>query len=106
MEKDKFERIEDQSLFSKFLPYAVALDAADNWSKAFEGIYRTPPEWYDSPAGFGTFRPSIFFHSLNTLTSCLASAAFSAARGSGGVGGGGGGGVSGGGFGGGGGGSW
>ncbi len=107
-EKDRLERMEDVNLFSKFLPYAIALDVADNWAKAFEGIYQDPPDWYVSPGGFRTFTPYAFTHSINSVTSNLSSAMFSAPRGSGGGGGGGfgGGGSSGGGFGGGGGGSW
>ncbi len=42
-EKDKLERIGDKDLFSKFLPYAIALDVVDSWAKAFEGIYQEPP---------------------------------------------------------------
>jgi uncharacterized membrane protein len=108
-EKDRLERMGDKDLFSKFLPYAIALDVADNWAKAFEGIYQEPPDWYVSPGGFRTFGPSDFSHSINAVTSSLGSAMFSAPRGSGiggDGGGGGGGGSSGGGFGGGGGGSW
>jgi uncharacterized membrane protein len=108
-EKDRLERMGDKDLFSKFLPYAIALDVADHWAKAFEGIYQDPPSWYVSPVGFRTFSPYAFAHSLNSVASNLSSAMFSAPRGSSGGGGGGGfggGGSSGGGFGGGGGGSW
>ena len=105
-EKDRLERIGDKNLFSKFLPYAIALDVADNWANAFEGIYQEPPDWFVSPVGFRTFSPYAFTHSLNSVTSNLSSAMFSAPRSSGGGGGFGGGGSSGGGFGGGGGGSW
>ncbi|MDO9351026.1 MAG: DUF2207 domain-containing protein, partial [Deltaproteobacteria bacterium] len=108
-EKDRLERMGDKDLFSKFLPYAIALDVADNWAEAFEGIYQEPPDWYVSPGGFRTFSPYAFSHSINSVSSSLGSAMFSAPRGSGGGGGGGGfggGGSSGGGFGGGGGSSW
>jgi uncharacterized membrane protein len=112
-EKDRLQKMGDINLFSKFLPYAVALDVADNWAKAFEGIYQDPPDWYVSPGGFRTFNPYVFTHSINSVTSDLTSAMTSAPRGSGiggggggGGGGFGGGGSSGGGFGGGGGGSW
>jgi uncharacterized membrane protein YgcG len=106
-EKDRLQRMGDNNLFSRFLPYAIALDVADNWAKAFEGIYQEPPNWYASPGGFRTFMPSHFAYSIGSLTSNLSSAMFSAPRGSGvGGGGSGGGGSSGGGFGGGGGGSW
>jgi len=105
-EKDRLERMDDKNLFSKFLPYAIALGVEDNWAKAFEGIYQETPNWYVSPGGFRTFSPYGFSHSIGSMTSSLASAMFSSPRGSGVGGGGGGGGSSGGGFGGGGGGSW
>ncbi len=107
-EKDRIERMGDKNLFSKFLPYAMALDVVDNWAEAFEGIYQEPPTWYIAPSGFRTFSPYAFTHSINSMTSNLSSNMFSAPRGSGSGGGGGfrGGGFSGGGFGGGGGGSW
>ncbi len=108
-ERDRLERMKDKDLFSKFLPYAIALDIVDNWAKAFEGIYQEPPDWFTSPAGFRTFHPYTFSRSISAATSSLGSAMFSAPRGSGISGGGGGfsgGGSSGGGFGGGGGGSW
>jgi uncharacterized membrane protein len=101
-EKDRLERMGDKNLFSRFLPYAIALDVADSWAKAFEGIYQDQPNWYVSPGGFRTFSPQSFSSSINSLTSSLASATFSSPRGSGA----GGGGSSGGGGGGGGGGSW
>ncbi|HYA11853.1 MAG TPA: DUF2207 domain-containing protein [Thermodesulfovibrionales bacterium] len=106
-EKDRLERMGDKNLFSKFLPYAIALGVEDNWAKAFEGVYQEPPNWYVSPGGFRAFSPYGFSHSIGSMTSSLASAMFSSPRGSGvGSGGFGGGGSSGGGFGGGGGGSW
>ncbi len=105
-EKDRLERMADANLFSKFLPYAIALDVVDNWANAFEGIYQDPPDWYISPVGFRTFSPYAFTHSLNSVTSSLGSAMFTAPRSSGGGGGFSSGGSSGGGFGGGGGGSW
>jgi uncharacterized membrane protein len=107
-EKDRLERLGDKNLFSEFLPYAIALDVVDSWAKAFEGIYQEQPQWYTSHAGLKTFSPHHFSRSLSSATSSLASAMFSAPRGSGVSSGGGfsGGGFSGGGFGGGGGGSW
>jgi len=110
-EKDKLERMGDKDLFSRYLPYAIALDVVDHWAKAFEGIYQESPQWFVSPGGFETFSPYSFTHSISSVTSDLSSAMFSSPRGSGigggdGGGGGGGGGFSGGGGGGGGGGSW
>jgi uncharacterized membrane protein len=107
-EKDRLQRMGDKDLFSKFLPYAIALDVVDNWAKAFEGVYQDTPGWYTSESGLRTFSPYHFSRSINSATSSLASAMYSAPRGSGVSSGGsfGGGGSSGGGFGGGGGGSW
>lgn len=106
-EKDRLERMGDSSLFSRYLPYAIALGVADNWSKAFDGIYQEQPDWYVSPAGAGMFNARAFNSSVGSMASSVGSAMFSAPRSSGGGGGGfGGGGFSGGGFGGGGGGSW
>ncbi len=106
-EKDRLLRMGDKDLFSKFLPYAIALDVVDNWAKAFEGIFQEMPNWYVSHTGIGTFHPHSFSRSISSATSSMASAMFSAPRGSGVSSGRGfGGGSSGGGFGGGGGGSW
>ena len=106
-EKDQLIRMKDQNLFSIFFPYALALNVADNWAKAFEDIYQEPPDWYVSPGGMQTFNPAGFTHSFSSAMSDMSSAIYSAPRGSGaGSGGSFGGGSSGGGFGGGGGGSW
>jgi uncharacterized membrane protein len=106
-EKEQLERMKDENLFSTFFPYALALNVADNWTKAFEGIYQEQPSWYVSPGGVSSFRPAVFARSIGSAVSALSSALYSAPRGSGtGNGGFGGGGSSGGGFGGGGGGSW
>jgi len=107
-EKDKLERMGDRELFSKFLPYAIALDVVDSWSKAFEGIYQDTPDWYIPQTRSSTFNPYHFSRSINSATSTLASTLYSAPRSSGISNGGrfSGGGFSGGGFGGGGGGSW
>ncbi|HYQ48438.1 MAG TPA: DUF2207 domain-containing protein [Thermodesulfovibrionales bacterium] len=106
-ERDQLERMQDRNLFSTFFPYALALDVADNWAKAFEGIYQEQPDWYVSPGGMGAFNPAGFNRSFHSAISDMSTAIYSAPRGSGaGSGGSFGGGSSGGGFGGGGGGSW
>lgn len=103
-EKDKLERMEDKDLFSKYLPYAIALDVVDGWAKAFEGIEQNMPHWYVGSHGMMYFHPVAFSQAINATTSHLSTATFSAPRSSGMSGGGGG--FSGGGGGGGGGGSW
>jgi len=105
-DKDRLERMGEKDLFYKYLPYAIALDVVDNWADAFKDIYKEPPNWYSSAHGFTNFNTRSFSQSLNTITTSLGSAMYTAPRGSGAGGGGGGGGFSGGGGGGGGGGSW
>jgi hypothetical protein len=65
-EKDQLERMRDKDLFSRFLPYAIALDVVDNWAKAFEGIYQEQPQWYSSHAGLRTFNTD-FHRTLSVI---------------------------------------
>ncbi len=102
-EKDKLERMADKELFSKYLPYAIALDVVDHWAKSFEGIEQNMPNWYIGSHGMMYFHPVAFSQAITATTSHLSTATFSAPRSSGTSGGGG---FSGGGGGGGGGGSW
>jgi uncharacterized membrane protein len=91
--------------FEKLLPYAIALGVEKQWAKQFEGIYTSPPSWYNDR--YGTFTSLALVNSLNNFhsvsSSSLASSPHSSASGGGS---GFSGGFSGGGFGGGGGGSW
>ncbi len=105
-EKDRLEKLGDKQLFSKFLPYAIALDVTKNWAKAFEGVYQEKPDWYVPHGGISVFHPYMFSTAVSSMAANVGSAMFSAPRGSGSGSGGFGGGFSGGGFGGGGGGSW
>ena len=105
VEADRFNRmIKTPEMFEKFLPFAMALGVEKNWSKAFQGIYTQPPQWYQGSYG-PAFYPYLFVNDLNTMSLQAGSVMSSAPRSSGGSGfsGGGGGGFSGGGFGGGGG---
>lgn len=111
-EKDHFARlVNSPQMFDKYLPYAMALGVEGKWARAFENIYKQPPEWYRGQYD-GTFRPSLLMHNLNTMSSRAASTFVSTPRsegsgfGSSGSSGFGGGGFSGGGFGGGGGGAF
>ncbi len=106
VESDRLDRVvKTPQMFEQFLPYAMALGVEDTWAKAFEGIYKEPPQWYTGPAGVHVFRPSSFTSSLGAMSTQAATAMASAPRSSGGSGFGGGG-SSGGGFGGGGGGGF
>jgi uncharacterized membrane protein len=106
VEADRLDRmVKTPEMFEKFLPYAMALGVEDTWAKAFENIYKEPPQWYSGPGGMHAFRPSTFTNSLGAMSTQAASAMSSSPRSSGGSGFGGGG-SSGGGFGGGGGGGF
>jgi hypothetical protein len=106
VESDRFNRtIKTPEMFEKFLPFAMALGVEKNWSKAFQGIYTQPPQWYQG--GYGpNFYPYMFANDLNHMSSMAGDVMTSAPRSAEGSAfssdGGGGGGFSGGGFGGGG----
>ncbi|MFA5829322.1 MAG: DUF2207 domain-containing protein [Candidatus Gracilibacteria bacterium] len=103
-EADRLKFQEKENLFEKLLPYAMALGIAEKWSKAFEGIYKNPPSWYQSsnPNFMNNFSTYYFVHSLNSFSNTMQQTLASTPKSSGGIGGG----FSGGGFGGGGGGAW
>lgn len=100
----------DPSLFERCLPYALAFGVAEQWARAFEGLYTQPPSWY---VGNGDgFSVSQFGRDLNHASSSMGQSFTSQPRSTSGSAsswggsGFGGGGFSGGGGGGGGGGSW
>lgn len=106
VESDRFARvIKTPQMFEKFLPFAMALGVEQNWVRAFEGIYTTPPTWYQG-TNLADFRPRRFVGSLSQMSATTGAVMTSAPRSSSGSGfssGGSSGGRSGGGFGGGGG---
>jgi uncharacterized membrane protein YgcG len=105
VESDRFDRVvKTPELFEKYLPFAMALGVETHWARAFEGVYSTPPTWYQggSTPHFSTVG---FVGRLGGMAATTGHAMTSAPRSSGGSGFGGGG-SSGGGFGGGGGGGF
>jgi hypothetical protein len=114
VERDPMQRLEGPEvtpeLFDKLLPYAVALDVEQAWSKRFAAALQRAgqaptsysPAWYSGPA-WSSFGPTGFAGALGTA---LTSATASASQAPGSSSGSGGGGSSGGGGGGGGGGGW
>ncbi len=97
-ERYRVKFYEQQNIFEIVLPFAIAFNLGDKWMKAFDGILKKNPDWYDSPEVFSW---SAWHSSFNSLTSSIGtSVATHDSSGSGG------GGSSGGGGGGGGGGSW
>jgi len=105
VESDRFERmVKTPQMFEKLLPFAMAFGVEKNWTRAFDDIYKQPPEWYRGGRFETGFRPSYFVNSLSSMSNRAGSALASAPRSSsGGSGFSSGGGFSGGGFGGGGG---
>ncbi|HEY9731248.1 MAG TPA: DUF2207 domain-containing protein [Drouetiella sp.] len=47
-EKKRIEVLakEDPTIFGRLLPYAMVLGCAEQWSKAFQDLAATPPDWY------------------------------------------------------------
>ena len=45
------DRMPDQALFERLLPYAVAFGAVQQWTRAFDGIQLQPPQWVDGYMG-------------------------------------------------------
>jgi len=80
VESDRFNRmIKTPEMFEKFLPYAMALGVEKNWSKAFQGIYTQPPDWYQG--GYGpNFYPYVFVNDLNSMSSFASDTMTSAPR--------------------------
>jgi hypothetical protein len=109
VEGDRLRRmVKTPEMFEKFLPYAMALGVEKTWAKAFEEIYRQPPDWYRG-GDFHRFNARSFVSDLGHMSARTGEAMVSSPRSSGGSGfssGGSGGGSSGGGMGGGGGGGF
>lgn len=100
VETDRYRRmITSPEMFERYLPYAMAFGVEGRWARAFEDIYREPPQWY-AGSGYHSFSATHFSSSMSSLSSHAGSTMSSSPSGSGG------GGSSGGGSGGGGGGGW
>ena len=106
VEEDRFRRmITGPEMFEAMLPHAMALGVEKKWARAFEEMYRSPPDWYrgESPTGF---HAGVLAADLGRLSTHASTAMSSRPRSSGSSSFSGGGGSSGGGFGGGGGGAF
>ena len=80
VESDRFNRtIKTPEMFEKFLPFAMALGVEKNWSKAFQGIYTQPPQWYQGSYG-PNFYPYMFANDLNSMSSMAGDVMTSAPR--------------------------
>lgn len=65
---------EDPTYLNKIFPYVVAFDLDRMWSKKFDDIFTSPPDWYysdyNSSPSFGTFRSNF---STNKITKTMTS---------------------------------
>lgn len=87
VEGDRLNRVvTSPEMFERYLPFAMALGVEDNWAKAFEGIYKEPPQWYTGTTATPTFQPRAFTSSLGRMSSQAATVMASAPRSSGGSG--------------------
>ncbi|HSH74462.1 MAG TPA: DUF2207 domain-containing protein [Longimicrobiales bacterium] len=68
VDADRLERMVDTpEAFERALPYAMALGVEQRWARAFEDIYREPPDWY-SGSDTGTFEILRFTRGLNLMS--------------------------------------
>jgi hypothetical protein len=79
--------ITSPEMFERYLPHAMAFGVADRWSRAFDDLYREPPDWY-SGSGYHSFRPSTFTTRMSSMTASASSAMTSSPKSSGSGGGG------------------
>jgi Predicted membrane protein (DUF2207) len=69
VESDRYRRmITGPEMFERYLPYAMAFGVEDRWARAFDDLFREPPDWY-SGTGYGHFNASGFTSRMSTLTS-------------------------------------
>ncbi|MFA7685811.1 MAG: DUF2207 domain-containing protein, partial [Candidatus Gracilibacteria bacterium] len=54
-EKDRMKFQEKNNImFEKLLPYAMAFGLISKWTKAFDGLIKTPPTWYHTNHSWGS----------------------------------------------------
>jgi hypothetical protein len=88
VESDRYRRmITGPEMFERYLPYAMAFGVEDRWARAFDDLFREPPDWY-SGTGYGHFNASGFTSRMSTLTSSAGSTMSSSPSSSGSGGGG------------------
>jgi len=81
--------ITSPEMFEKYLPYAMALKVEERWARAFDGLYRQPPDWYSGASVSTGFQASAFARSMSSMSTQASSTMSSSPGGSSGSGGGG-----------------
>lgn len=69
-EKYRLQFQERENIFEEFLPYAIIFGLVEKWLRAFEGIYRIHPQWYEG-SYHGAFSFQEFFRSFNPLLNSM-----------------------------------
>lgn len=88
VESDRYRMmITGPEMFERYLPYAMAFGVEKRWARAFDDLYREPPDWY-SGTGYGHFRASDFTARMSTMASTTGSSMSSSPSSSGSGGGG------------------
>lgn len=73
VESDRYRRmITGPEMFERYLPYAMAFGVERKWARAFDDIFREPPDWY-SGSGYGHFRASDFTTRMSTMATTTGS---------------------------------
>ena len=63
-EIDDIKEQERQGIFERLLPYAIIFGLSKRWGKAFENLYREPPDWY-RPSHPGDFTTWVLINDLD-----------------------------------------
>ncbi len=86
VEEPRYKRmITSPEMFERFLAYAMAFKVEGKWARAFEDMYREPPQWYSGPRG-AAFHASAFTSDLSAMSTAASSTMSSSPSGSGGGG--------------------
>ncbi|HEX8452461.1 MAG TPA: DUF2207 domain-containing protein [Longimicrobium sp.] len=73
VESERYKRmITSPEMFERFLPYAMAFGVEGRWARAFEDIYREPPQWYRG-TGTGHFHATGFSQRMSAMSSTAGS---------------------------------
>lgn len=87
VEEPRYRRmIRSPGDFERYLPYAMAFRVEGRWAKAFEDLYRQPPDWYVGSDPTRGFRAGDFTSRLGSMTHQASGTFSSSPSGSGGGG--------------------
>lgn len=89
VESDRYRRmVTSPEMFERYLPHAMAFEVEDRWARAFDDLFREPPDWYSGGYYGDGFRASTFSSRMSSLSSAAGSTMSSSPSSSGSGGGG------------------